>query len=249
MKDIIIIIYLLILNITHQERNISTNTSYNDTFESSPIYTLNDNNFDKVIKGGIYNPYLILFTLKRCKKCENYLKIFEKILNNITNTTIKLCKINMSSSTWTTMRFNITSLPKVVYIKDRHMAYMNEQYNYDNIMEFINKALHNKTNYYRLPKALSYYDIYLMIMKGINQLAEKKAMEYGIPWNYYFTVILVFFIMILITIINRKLFFCCFGGCFKQKNDKHNDCNSHKCSHCGYNKKLKPNTNNHNKYD
>ena len=85
---------------------------YISYFLNSTIETLNDDNFDKVVHGGMTNDFLILFTVKKCQICNQIIKILENAAeiysNQITNLTFN--KVDVIESGWTSLRFNLENM-------------------------------------------------------------------------------------------------------------------------------------------
>ncbi len=216
---------------------VKLNSLRNDTlFNKSFIPTLTDSNFDKIVRKGRKSPFLLFFTVKRCKRCDSYLEIFQNaskiIEKNIPN--IKFGKVDVYSNSWTALRFNITSLPKVFYISNGTLSVMKGNYSLENILSFSNDT--NKETI-PLPRPLTYFGIASIILDALNDYLSQSVGKYGIKWNKILTVILFLGTMILFCYLNNKCYsICCKRNKRESKYKKGKGTHSHTHTHSHHDK-------------
>ena len=175
-------------------------------FLNSTIETINDDNFDLVIKGGMTNDYLILFTVKKCEICNQLIKLLEDIeeiySNENTNLTFK--KLDVIESGWTSLRFNLERLPNLIYVsRGKYAIYPNENFTDLNVKNFIEEK--NKI-WIRFPKKVGY--LYL-IMKTFRLLSYMISQKYSFWDENYYWVLIIGFILVFIFVEYLIIKFCC----------------------------------------
>ena len=161
-------IFILLINISYISlSNTTKRINYTSLFFNSSIETINNTNFDRVIKKGIKNPYLILFTVIRCKMCNYVIKVMEKVEQYLIkkNSNIKVVKVDCGGNIWTVMRFDIDHIPKIIYVENNEMSLFNDNITYDNIIEFLNNENKIKIPF---PNPMSYFDFSKKIFNVFN---------------------------------------------------------------------------------
>jgi len=202
---------IIIINISYISlSNITRNrTNYTSFFYNSTIETVNNSNFDRVIKKGIKNPYLILFTVIRCKICNQVIKIMEKVEEYLIkkNSNIKVVKVDCGGNIWTVMRFEIDHIPKIIYVENNKMSYLNDNITYDNIIEFLNNENKIKIPF---PKPMNYIDFFKKIFNALNEFLTDYTKINGIKWNKKYTGLVIILILIIFMIIEYYIMkYCC----------------------------------------
>ena len=200
-KNFSIILYFILishfickepLDLKHKDKKEKT-VSY---FDKSNIETINDDNFDRVMNAGITNDYLILFTVKTCKVCDNVLKILEEAaelyLNKDSN--IIFYKVDIIASGWTALRFEFEKLPNIIYVsKGKYAIYPFDNITSVEIQNFIedeNKVL------IKLPKKVGYFYLIIKTFKLISYIMSQKFSFWD--ESYYWVLIIGFIAFILI---------------------------------------------------
>jgi len=201
-------------------------------FLNSTIETINDENFDLIIKGGKTNDFLILFTVKKCQICNQIIKLLEETSeiysNENSNLTFK--KLDIIESGWTSLRFNLERLPNLIYVSQgKYAIYPNENFTDLDVRNFIEDK--NK-NWMRLPKKVGY--LYL-IMKTFRLLSYMISQKYSFWDENYYWALIVGFILVFVFVEYIIIKYCCRRS---NKNKKSNHVHSH--NHQGQeNKKQK----------
>ena len=200
-------------------------------FLNSTIETINDENFDLIIKGGMINDFLILFTVKKCQICNQLIKILEDVAdiysNENSNLTFK--KVDIIESGWTSLRFNLERLPNLIYVsKGRYAIYPNENFTDLNLKNFIEEK--NK-NWMKFPKKVGY--LYL-IMKTFRLLSYMISEKYSFWDENYYWVLIIGFILVFVFVEYLIIKFCC------RRSNKNKKCNhEHNHNHQGQENKKK----------
>ena len=206
-------------------------TNYTSFFLNSSIQTLNNNNFDKIINKGLNDTFIVLFTVKRCKICNNVLLILETIQKEYENK-IKFAKVDFIESGWTAFRFYMDKVPKIVLIKNNSYTSFNKNITYQNLIDFIEN--NNNKKFYKFPSKLSYLDIFYKFFVAVDDEIKQKMKSYNIKWEKYFTII-IFLIIIFILIIFELCFLKCSrkikNKFFNKKDNKKNNNNDHNHKH------------------
>jgi hypothetical protein len=203
-------IFILLINISYISlSNTTKRINYTSLFFNSSIETINNTNFDRVIKKGIKNPYLILFTVIRCKICNQVIKIMEKVEEYLIkkNSNIKVVKVDCGGNIWTVMRFDIDHIPKIIYVENNKMSYLNDNITYDNIIEFLNNE-----NKIKIPflKPMNYIDFFKKIFNALNEFLTDYTKINGIKWNKKYTGLVIILILIIFMIIEYYIMkYCC----------------------------------------
>ena len=171
-------IFILLINISYISLSkIKNRTNYTSLFLNSTIETVNNSNFDKEIKRGTKNPYLILFTVIRCKMCNYVIKIMENVEKYLIqkNSNIKVVKVDCGGNIWTVMRFDIDHIPKIIYVENNKMSYFNDNITYDNLIEFVNNENKIKIPF---PNPMSYFDFFKKIFNAFNEFLTDYTQTY-----------------------------------------------------------------------
>ena len=211
-----IILFKNIFNFTNffslnkKEKNkIKNTTNYTSFFLNSTIQNINDSYFDKIINQNKNNySFVILFTVKRCNICNKIITLFENIQNYylFKNNKIKFFKIDCFYNEWTSMRFNIDLIPKIIYIENNTYSLMKEELNYDNILTFIETK--NKTKKL-IPYPLNYFTLFNKFINAFLEIINKKLISKGIPWNKSFSIIILLIITLILGFFEWYIFKCC----------------------------------------
>ena len=202
-----------------EKNKIKKNNNYTSFFLNSSIQNINDSYFDKIINNNNYS-FVILFTVKRCKICNKIITLIENIQNYylLKNNKIKFFKIDCFYNEWTSMRFNIDLIPKIIYIENNTYSLMKEELNFDNILTFIETK--NKTKKL-IPYPLNYFSLFNKFMNAFFEILNNKLISKGIPWNKYFSIIILLIIILILGFFEWYIFKCCsFWGNKKEFNSK-----------------------------
>ena len=203
-------IFILLINISYISlSNTTKRINYTSLFFNSSIETINNTNFDRVIKKGIKNPYLILFTVIRCKMCNYVIKVMEKVEQYLIkkNSNIKVVKVDCGGNIWTVMRFDIYHIPKIIYVENNEMSLFNDNITYDKIIEFLNNENKIKIPF---PNPMSYFDFSKKIFNVFNEFLTDYSKSYGINWNKTYTGLIIALILILFMIFEYYIMkYCC----------------------------------------
>ena len=210
--------------------------NHSSFFFNSSIQTLNNSNFDKIINKGLNNTFIVLFTVKNCKICNDVLLILETIQKEYENK-IKFAKVDFIESGWTAFRFYMDKIPKIVLIKNNSYTSFNKNITYENLIDFIENNNHKK--FYKFPSKLSYLDILYKFFIAVDDAIEQKMKSYNIKWEKYLTIIF-FLIIIFILILSELIFLKCsrkIKDKFFSKNDnkKNKDHHNHNHNHAHIN--------------
>ena len=150
------IFLFLFLFIFELNEAINTNTkSLSKKEQKSEIITLNDNNFNSLVKDGKDNRWLIIFFFESCYHCKRALQILNNILyknqfNSINN--IKFGKIDILINTKINFRFNITEVPFIALIENNSMIELDLYPNENNLLNFIELNYSKWKNRKNVPK-------------------------------------------------------------------------------------------------
>lgn len=225
-------ISLFILHITCLSNDNNANTThlksnYTSLFLTSKIPTLDDSSFDRAIRRGIKNPFLLLFTIKKCGSCNHIIELFENITDILSNTQpkIKTAKIDCFTSTWTTMRFTIDHIPKILYVENGTVRYLDKNITYENILDFIDNI--DSIEPYPFPQPLGYLGVGKKLFDSIDDSIKKYMNRKGYYWHTAFTAILTALFIIVFAVIEWKFVNCC---CKSNKKNQKKKC-SHNHSH------------------
>lgn len=206
----IIFLFVFLLNLSYISLSkVINRTNYTSFFFNSTIETVNNSNFDKIINRGMNNPYLILFTVIRCKICNYVIKEFENVQNYLIekNSNIKLIKYDLGGNLWTMMRFDIDHIPKIIYVEKNEMSFLNNNITYDNIIDFLKNENKEKNHF---PEPMTYIDFLIKIFNVFNEFLIDSSKDYGIVWNRYYTAIVIVLILILFMILEYFIIkYCC----------------------------------------
>ena len=116
------------------------------------------------------------------------------------------------------MRFNIDLIPKIIYIENNTYSLMKEELNFDNILTFIETK--NKTKKL-IPYPLNYFSLFNKFMNAFFEILNNKLISKGIPWNKYFSIIILLIIILILGFFEWYIFKCCsFWGNKKEFNSK-----------------------------
>ena len=189
-----------------KDKKVKGKEKFISYFLNSTIETLNDDSFDLVIKGGMTNDYLILFTVKKCEICNQLIKLLEDIeeiySNENTNLTFK--KLDVIESGWTSLRFNLERLPNLIYVsRGKYAIYPKENFTDLKVKNFIEEK--NK-NWIRFPKKVGY--LYL-IMKTFRLLSYMISQKYSFWDENYYWVLIIGFILVFVFVEYLIIKFCC----------------------------------------
>ena len=209
-------IFIVIIKLSFTEKvsnsSLSSNktvSNYTSLFLTSNITTLNDNNFDRIIKNGKVNPYILLFTVKKCTQCNHIIEVMENVTKHLndTNSSIRSAKIDCFASSWTAMRFSIDIIPQVAYISNGTIRYMNNSITSENIFSFIEG--HNTTKPIPIPVPMNYIGVGKKIFNSLNRMLTDYMNEKGISWNAGLTAGSFIGGFALLALIEWKLVSCC----------------------------------------
>jgi len=192
--------------------------NYTSFFLNSSIQTLNNSNFDKIINKGLNDTFIVLFTVKRCKICNDVLLILEQI-QKVYENKIKFAKVDFIESGWTAFRFYMDKIPKIILIKNNSYTSFNKNITYENLIDFIEN--NNNKKFYKFPSELSYLDILYKFFIAVDDAIEQKMKDYNIKWKKYLTII--FFLIIIVILILSELFLLKCSRKIKDKFFKKND--------------------------
>jgi thioredoxin 1 len=209
--------------------------NYTSFFLNSSIQTLNNSNFDKIINKGLNDTFIVLFTVKRCKICNNVLLILEAIKKEYENK-IKFAKVDFIESGWTAFRFYMDKVPKIILIKNNSYTSFNKNFSYENLIDFIENNNNNK--FYKFPSKLSYLDILYKFFNAVDDEIKQKMNNYNIKWEKSLTII-IFILIVIILIIIQQMFLKCSrkikNKFFGKKDNKNNKIkNDHNPKHNHY---------------
>ena len=221
-----IFLFVFLINISYISlTNITNRTYYTSLFFNSTIETVNVSNFDRVINRGKKNPYLILFTVIRCKMCNYVIKELEKVQEYLKekNSTIKIIKLDCRGNLGTVMRFDLDHIPKIIYVENNEMSYFNQNISYDNIINFLNNENKEKK---RFPRPMTYMDFFIKIFNALNEFLTDSSKDY-IAWNKNYTIIIIVLIIILFIIFEFFIVKYCCTTKRKEKTKNHSHKNHH----------------------
>lgn len=213
-----ILFVIIKLSITETVSSNKTVSNYTSLFLTSNITTLNDNNFDHIIKNGKVYPYIVLFTVKKCTQCNHIIEVMENVTKHLndTNSSIRSAKIDCFSSSWTAMRFSIDIIPQIAYISNGTIRYMNNSISSENIFSFIEG--HNTTKPIPIPVPMNYIGVGKKIFNSLNRMLTDYMNEKGISWNAGLTAGSFIGGFALLALIEWKLVSCC---CKSKRKEHH----------------------------
>ena len=228
-----IIMFLAVLQIafsTTVNKTIGTVANYTSLFMTSNITTLNDNNFDLIVRRGRVSPYLILFTVRKCGSCNHIIEIFEnvtKILNE-SGSPIETAKIDCFAYSWSAMRFSINHIPQVAFVVNDTVRYLNKNITIENIMEFIDDE--NDTNERKpFPAPMNYLGVAKKVFNSLDEVMTNYMKGKGLYWHSGFSAIFIIGFIALLAFIEWKFVNCCCKG--KKKESKFHHVHGAKCNH------------------
>ena len=200
-----------LISFTSERIQLPTNrTKIIPYWPNSTIPTLHDKNFDKIIKRGKVKPFLLLFSVQRCAICNEVLHFFEnitEIIHKEYNSDIQFGKVDCFNSSWTVLRFNIDRIPKILYIENDTVSYMNANLTNENVFEFLRDV--NK-KVFPFPKPMTYFSIILKIIDTLNETITKYLESKGLMWNKVLTVSLIIGFILLVAYVQTKFMnYCC----------------------------------------
>lgn len=195
----------------------NTVENYQEIFDKSPIITVNDNNFDIVLKKNENNniKLVILFTIIRCKSCSKILKTFENVQKAYTNNTdqIKFFKLNCFESRWTATRFSLQHAPAIMIFKNGfYSSYPLKPFTEEGIKEFIEDQ--NNT-FKRIPEKIGMLTLFLKPVNWINDFIAYKFPSWNTNLGWVIVLVGVFGFFCLESYAIEKL-------CRKKKNNDKN---------------------------
>ena len=208
---------LLILISLISSKNITNNNNNNNKtkakdkkyisyYLNSTIPTITDNNFDTIIKSFYYNDtdLIILFTVKRCTKCNEIIKSLEEVSNYYKEKKIKFYKLDIVTSGWTSMRFELDYLPNIIYIsKGNYSIYPLKNITFNDVKNFIEDE--NKI-FIKIPKKVGYFHLFMKIFKVFSYILSKKFTF----WNEdNYIVLIIIFITVFCFVEFLIIKFCC----------------------------------------
>ena len=207
MKDFVLsLIYIILISKYYCEKPLKEreNEKYVSYFNNSSIETINDYNFDRVMNAGITNDYLILFTVRQCKVCNNILKILEEVSKYYTNSNVTFYKIDVIESGWTSLRFELERLPNLIFVsKGKYAIYPKDNLTALDVKYFIEDK--NKLMML-LPKKVGY--IYL-IVKTFRLISYMIAQKFSFWDESYYWVLIIAFILFFGIVEYSIIKFCC----------------------------------------
>lgn len=227
---------------TNSSNETITKKKYISYFLNSTIETLDDDNFDKEVRKGIFHDFIILFTVKKCEICNNLITTLEnvqkKYINN-TDSNLKFAKVDILMSGWTSMRFELERLPNIIYVSNRSYAiFPNNNFTEKDIISFIED---NNKIFKKFPKKMGYFDVFMKIFHVISELIHEKFPFWNEGYSWILVVIFILFFCIVEYFIIK---FCCRRT---KKENKYQQKNSHHMNHMHnnkYDKKLNKNSEN-----
>ena len=206
--------------------------NYTSYFINSTIPTLNDKNFDKEILNHNFD-YLILFTVKRCRECNDLIKATEEIQKKYSNETIKFFKVDTFISGWTALRFDLIKVPMFIFISGGVFSgYSAENYTKQGIIDFIE----NKNKDYKiLPNKLGYLGLAVKLFHIISSVIESKVSFWNEGYSFIAVVLAVAFFFYFEYNLYKN---CCKSNQNRSQRNKNNNkninkkkCNSKECKH------------------
>ncbi len=211
----ILLVIFSIISIFHLPSLL--NTSEVEEQDKIQIYDLNDSNFESHVDNGYNNPWLIIFSIDSCPYCRNAKIHLENISMNpdsISNSNIRLARLDCDSNIFACYRFKISRVPYIVIIDSNKMFELNEYPSYDNIVRFIN----SKKDYdqgLEIPPNMGYLELAYKSLEDVILLLNSTIEGYlrnnlnmNIDWKSEYTIMLMLFILgitvvIEIWILNR----------------------------------------------
>lgn len=176
----ILVFILIISNITCLKENQTNKTiyiqpNYTSYFVNSTIKTLNERNFDTIVKNNNSINYLILFTFRRCPKCNKLITTIENVEKyylSKKNTTIKFAKIDCYTSGWACMRFDLFKIPIYIYItEEKYASFMPNDSSEEELINFIESQDKIYKNY---PKKIGFFGVFMKLFHYISENIQKK---------------------------------------------------------------------------
>lgn len=239
----IILLLILLSQIGAKKPKENTNKTkttekYISYFLNSTIPSVTDDNFDKIIRGGYPTDCIVLFTVKRCTICNDIIKTIEEVSSYYSEEHLKFYKLDIVTSGWTSMRFELERLPNIIYVsKGNYSIYPLSNLTVNDVKEFIedkNKIL------MKLPKKVGYWHLIKKIFKIFSYILSQKFPFWNED-NYWILIIvfITFFCFVEYLIIK----FCCPTRKNKNKKYEHiheDEDNEYQHGHKGHiNKKNK----------
>ena len=209
----------------------------------SELFNLTDSNFDELVKKGEKGTWMIMFTVKKCSRCELAKEIFTNY-SKVTNMTFGIVECN--ENTFTCLRFNqlnISRIPNLIviekskYFEDKNL-FIDES--------IINNLINNERTVEKgkkIPASIGYFGLFKRISKEMwkvgDMLLDEFVNEYlgiKIEWKSIYTIIL--FILFLSSIIMTE-YLLYYKFCRKKRVSK----SATSCSHSNSNKRDLKKTN------
>ena len=126
-------------------------------------------------------------------------------------------------------------VPKIVLIKNNSYTSFNQNFSYENLIDFIENNNNNK--FYKFPSKLSYLDILYKFFNAVDDEIKQKMNNYNIKWEKSLTII-IFILIVIILIIIQQMFLKCsrkiknkFFGKKDNKNNNIKNDHNHKHNH------------------
>lgn len=174
------------------------------------IDDLNDSNFDIKINDGLENSWFILFYIDSCPHCKNAKSSLENISKNsnlLSESNIKIGKLDCNSNMFSCYRFKITKVPYMIIIDKNYMHELNEYPSKENIMNFIKKKK-DKEQGLKIPLSVGYIEFFYKSLEEIVQLLNntienylKNNLKIEIIWRSEYTIFLLASLLILIIVL------------------------------------------------
>ena len=182
----------------------------------SKNYSLDDRNFDNMIKNYPNTTWVILFHNENCTQCPETFKIFEKIKDKTKELIhLKFSQINCLINLYSCIRFNITYLPSILLLENDYY-YQDGNYLTDNsFLSFINEdkdLIQGKS----IPPALGYIHIFFQSMSEIIGIFNKeiqrlilRVLGFKFQWENYHSILMILSLIITISAFEFFILLCC----------------------------------------
>lgn len=177
------------------------------------IEILTDKTFDILVKKGKSSPWLVIFTVPKCSLCNqthdifmNFTHYYQNEDNYLNNFNLSFGSINCFQSSWTSMRFNLLTIPQVMLIKNNFYYLLRNNITEETLESFVKSPGKGTT----IPPPFTYYVILSKFFELFNQILETILVNKGIKWNQNYTITLIIIAIFLFCVFEYYFInYCC----------------------------------------
>ena len=202
---------------------------------SKEIKIYEGDTFERDLKNFIQTKtkLFLIFFAKNCDYCGYSVRVLKELVvphyENDDRISFGVINLDRKSNFWIGLKFNITHIPYIILIEDRKMYLFKEQFEENQVINFINEEK-NIEDALDIPEDVGLYKKINFFMANVVQKTSDIFIKWGLSvfWSNVLSFILLILVFIYLVYLEHKLLNSVrklISYCSKLKNKKDNDIN------------------------